>query len=79
MGLFPKNLNEYLALQGIPRGPYSQVYIVDPANGSDSNPGTSFTQPLRQQQHLQRYGFGVRHPGWDGRAARPSPEGLHVP
>lgn len=46
MGLFPKNLNEYLALQGIPRGPYSQVYIVDPANGSDSNPGTSFTQPL---------------------------------
>ena len=28
MGLFPKNINEYLALQGIPRGPLSQVYFV---------------------------------------------------
>lgn len=46
MGLFPRNLAEYVALQGIPVGPYSNVYIVDPANGSDSNPGTSFKQPL---------------------------------
>lgn len=46
MSLFPKNINEYLVLEGIPRGPNSQVYIVDPANGSDSNPGTSVQQPL---------------------------------
>lgn len=46
MSLFPKNINEYLVLNGIPRGPYSQVYIVDPANGSDSNPGTSIARPL---------------------------------
>lgn len=47
MGLFPKQAIEYLALQGIPRGPLSQVYIVDPANGSDSHNGLSFKQPLK--------------------------------
>lgn len=47
MGLFPKQLGEYLALTGIPMGPYSQVYVVDPANGSDSNPGLSVKQPLK--------------------------------
>lgn len=46
MGLFPRNINEYLAIQGIPRGPNSQVYIVDPANGNNSNPGTSVKAPL---------------------------------
>ena len=46
MTLFPKNINEFLVLQGIPRGPNSQVYFVDPANGSDSNPGTNFNAPL---------------------------------
>ena len=46
MSLFPRAIDEYLALVGIPRGPNSNVYIVDAANGSDSNPGTSFKQPL---------------------------------
>lgn len=46
MSLFPKAVSEYITLAGIPRGPNSQVYIVDPANGSDSNPGLSFQQPL---------------------------------
>lgn len=46
MGLFPRNINEYVALQGVPRGPNSQVYLVDPANGSDSNSGTSVNAPL---------------------------------
>jgi hypothetical protein len=46
MGLFPTNINEYVALMGIPRGPNSNVYLVDAANGSDSNPGTSFKAPL---------------------------------
>lgn len=46
MSLFPRNLLEYVALQGIPVGPDSKVFVVDPANGSDSNPGTSFKKPL---------------------------------
>ena len=47
MGLFPKQAIEYLAVLGVPRGPLSQVYIVDPANGNDSNTGLSFKQPLK--------------------------------
>jgi hypothetical protein len=47
MGLYPKAISEYLAQIGIPRGPYSNVYIVDPANGSDSNTGTTFAKPLK--------------------------------
>jgi hypothetical protein len=46
MGLFPKNLNEFIALAGVPRGPLSQVYIVDPVNGNDNNPGTNWRAPL---------------------------------
>jgi hypothetical protein len=46
MGLFPKNLLEYVALQGIPVGPKSNIFLVDPVNGSDSNSGANFKQPL---------------------------------
>jgi hypothetical protein len=46
MGLYPKALNEYLTLIGIPRGPLSRVFIVDPQHGSDSNPGNTFQAPL---------------------------------
>jgi len=46
MSLFPRAIDEYLVLTGIPRGPDSNVYIVDAANGSDSNPGTSYKKPL---------------------------------
>ncbi|MFH1636264.1 MAG: hypothetical protein ABIG63_19925 [Chloroflexota bacterium] len=46
MGLFPRNINDFLVLQGIPRGPNSQVFFVDPASGSNSNPGTNFLAPL---------------------------------
>jgi len=46
MGLFPKAVTEYLALQGIPRGPNSNIFLVDPANGSDNNTGKSFQDPL---------------------------------
>jgi hypothetical protein len=46
MGLYPKNINEYLSLIGIPRGPSSQVYLVDPVNGSDSYDGIRWTKPL---------------------------------
>lgn len=40
------DIEKYLVLNGIPRGPKSKVYCVDPANGSDSNTGTSFKSPL---------------------------------
>jgi len=46
MGLYPRNLLEYVALQGIPVGPNSNIYLVDPANGNDKNPGTNFKAPL---------------------------------
>lgn len=47
MGLFPTNLNEYVAAMGIPRGPKSQAFIYDPVNGSDSNHGKSWKAPLK--------------------------------
>jgi len=40
------DIEKYLVLTGIPRGPKSKIYFVDPVNGSDSNPGTSFQSPL---------------------------------
>lgn len=46
MGLYPKNIREYLDLQGIPYGPDSEAYLVDEVSGSDSNPGKSFESPL---------------------------------
>ena len=46
MSLYPKLALYYQALTGIPRGPYSKVFVVDPQHGSDSNPGTTFESPL---------------------------------
>lgn len=46
MSLFPKAATYYQALVGIPRGPNSNVFVVDPLAGSDSNPGTTFEAPL---------------------------------
>ena len=45
MSLFPKQIIEYVAAR-VPRGPNSNIYLVDPANGSDSNPGDRWTKPL---------------------------------
>jgi len=50
MGLYPKSAVYYSALVGIPRGPKSKVYIVDSINGSDTNSGTSFENPLQTLQ-----------------------------
>lgn len=47
MGLFPRNLNEYVASLGLPRGPLSQAFLVDTVNGSDSNDGESWEAPLK--------------------------------
>lgn len=47
MSLFPRRASEYLAQVGIPCGPNSQIFIVDPQSGSDSNTGLSFKSPLK--------------------------------
>lgn len=47
MGLFPRAITEYLAALAIPRGPYSNIYLVDPVNGDDDNPGDRWTAPLK--------------------------------
>lgn len=41
------DIEKYLVLSGIPRGPKSKVFFYDPVNGSDSNTGTSFQSPLK--------------------------------
>lgn len=46
MGLYPKEIKYLMAQMGIPRGPNSNAYLVDPASGSDSNPGDRWTKPL---------------------------------
>lgn len=46
MGLYPRNLNEYVVAMGIPRGPDSKVYLVDTEQGDDSFPGTTFEKPM---------------------------------
>lgn len=45
MGLFPKD--QVPELVGLPLGPYSNVYFVDPANGNDNNKGTSRKTPMK--------------------------------
>ena len=45
MGLFPRPTDAYEL--GLPVGPKSNVYYVDPANGNDSLSGTSPKKPLR--------------------------------
>ena len=47
MSLYPKQVLEYLALQGIPRGPSSKLFCYDPINGSDSNSGDRWSQPVQ--------------------------------
>lgn len=46
MGLYPRQITEYLAALSIPRGPNSNIYLVDPVNGSDTNSGDRWTKPL---------------------------------
>jgi len=46
MGLYPRAVIEYLALCGIPRGPNSKIFTVDPAHGDDDNAGDRWAKPL---------------------------------
>lgn len=40
-------IERYLVQAGIPRGPKSQWFLVDPANGNNGNDGFSFKNPLQ--------------------------------
>ncbi|MEE8599241.1 MAG: hypothetical protein V3S69_07015 [Dehalococcoidales bacterium] len=46
MPLYPRQITEYLAMVGIPRGPNSKIYLVDPANGDNDYNGSSFLKPV---------------------------------
>jgi len=46
MSLYPKEIKYELAAMGLPRGPNSNVYFVDPVNGSNSNTGDRWTKPV---------------------------------
>ena len=61
MGLYPKNLNEYVAGMGIPRGPLSKAYLVDTVNGSDSNSGTTWQAPLKSLEAAEDLCTANRH------------------
>lgn len=47
MGLYPRAITEYLAALEIPRGPLSNIYLVDPVNGVDTALGDRWTKPLK--------------------------------
>ena len=47
MGLYPRAITEYLAALSIPRGPNSNIYLVDPSTGDDGNMGDRWTKPLK--------------------------------
>lgn len=47
MGLFPRNFNEYIASMGIPRGPNSQVFLVDTDDGDDNSTGKNIRSPMK--------------------------------
>lgn len=55
------DVERYLVLTGIPRGPLSKVYCVDPVNGSDNNVGTSFKAPLNSLEAAEDMCVGDRH------------------
>ena len=61
MGLFPKNLNEYVASLGIPRGPLSKAYVLDTVNGDDDNTGTDWLHPLKTLAEAEDRTVGDRH------------------
>jgi hypothetical protein len=61
MGLYPKNLNEFVAGMGIPRGPLSKAFLVDPVNGDDDNTGTTWQAPLKSLEAAYALTTANRH------------------
>ncbi len=46
MSLYPRNLTEYLALAGLPRGNQGKVFLVDSVHGNAAYSGTDAVHPL---------------------------------
>lgn len=61
MGLYPRNLNEYVASLGIPRGPKSKAYCYDTVNGDDNNPGTNWAAPFKSLIEAEDHCVADRH------------------
>lgn len=61
MGLYPKNLNEYVTSLGLPRGPLSKVFLVDPVNGDDDNTGLTWQSPLLSLEAAEDLCTANRH------------------
>ena len=61
MGLYPTNLNEYVTHLGLPRGPLSKVFLVDPVNGSDDNHGRAWNAPLKSLEAAEDLCTANRH------------------
>lgn len=62
MSLYPRNVNEYLVSIGVPRGPNSQGYVVDPVNGADAaNRGKNFNQPLASVTYAENLCTADQH------------------
>ena len=56
-----RNLNEFVAQMGIPRGPHSKVFIVDTENGDDDHYGRSFDLPLKTLAEAESRCVANRH------------------
>jgi hypothetical protein len=61
MGLYPVNLNEYVASLGIPRGPVSDAFLVDPVNGDDNWTGTNWDHPMKTLEAAEDKCVGDQH------------------
>ena len=55
------DIEKYLWLAGIPRGPKSKAFCVDPVNGSDSNVGTNWLAPLKSLAAAEDMCTGDQH------------------
>ena len=56
-----RNLNEFVAQMGIPRGPHSKVYLVDTENGDDDHYGKSWDLPLKTLAEAESRCVANRH------------------
>jgi hypothetical protein len=55
------DIEQYLLSIGVPRGPKSKAYCVDPVNGSDSNVGTNWLAPLKTLTKAEDMCVGDQH------------------
>jgi hypothetical protein len=54
-------IERYLTLAGIPRGPKSQWFLVDPVNGKDNYNGVSFKTPLQTLEEAENRCVANQH------------------